>query len=141
MSTSPTPSKSPSKSPSPTPCAARGTTPSPARAAPASESAHVNAVTLRGRLAAEAEARDLPSGDLLLTFRLVVDRPASPDRQRRQVDTIDCAAWSARVQRSVRSWSAGETVTVEGHLRRRFRRSDSGPTSRVEVEVTKARRR
>ncbi|HEX2175066.1 MAG TPA: single-stranded DNA-binding protein [Nocardioidaceae bacterium] len=110
------------------------------QASPAAETAHVNAVTLRGRLAAEPEERDLPSGDLLLTFRLVVDRPASPGRQRRQVDTIDCAAWSGRVQRTVRSWNAGETVTVEGHLRRRFRRSDSGPTSRVEVEVTRGRR-
>jgi single-strand DNA-binding protein len=111
-----------------------------AQPAPAAETTHVNAVTLRGRLAAEPEERDLPSGDLLLTFRLVVDRPASPARQRRQVDTIDCAAWSGRVQRTVRSWGAGEVVTVEGHLRRRFRRSDSGPTSRVEVEVARARR-
>ncbi len=101
---------------------------------------HVNAVTLCGRLAAAPESRELPSGDLLLTFRLVVDRPPVPDRQRRQVDTIDCAAWSGRVQRTVRSWTAGDVVTVDGHLRRRFRRCEGGPTSRVEVEVTKARR-
>lgn len=102
--------------------------------------AHVNTVVLLGRLAAEPEAREMPSGDLLLTFRLVVDRPGLPAHRRRQVDTIDCAAWSARVQRSVRSWRAGETVSVEGHLRRRFRRSEAGATSRVEVEVTRARR-
>jgi single-strand DNA-binding protein len=101
---------------------------------------HVNAVTLSGRLAAEPEPRELPSGDLLLVFRLVVDRPPTAGQQRRQVDTIDCAAWSGRVQRSVRSWTAGDTVTVDGHLRRRFRRSADGPTSRVEVEVTRARR-
>jgi hypothetical protein len=40
----------------------------------------------------------------------------------------------------VRSWVADNTVSVEGHLRRRFRRSEAGPTSRVEVEVTRARR-
>jgi len=102
--------------------------------------AHVNTVCLLGRLAADPEPRDLPSGDLLLTFRLVVDRPDTAARQRRQVDTIDCAAWTGRVQRSVRSWSAGDVVSVEGHLRRRFRRSEAGATSRVEVEVTKARR-
>ena len=101
---------------------------------------HVNAVTLTGRLAAEPAPREMPSGDLLLAFRLVVDRAPSAGQQRRQVDTIDCAAWSGRVQRSVRSWAAGEIVTVEGHLRRRFRRSADGATSRVEVEVTKARR-
>ncbi|MDQ4008243.1 MAG: single-stranded DNA-binding protein [Actinomycetota bacterium] len=105
-----------------------------------SPSAHLNAVSLSGRLAAEPEARDLPSGDLLLTFRLVVDRPAVPGDRRRRVDTIDCAAWSGRVQRSVRAWSAGDVVSVEGQLRRRFRRGDAGATSRVEVEVTRARR-
>ncbi len=107
---------------------------------PVVQTPHVNAVTLSGRLAAQPERRDLPSGDLLLVFRLVVDRPPIAGQQRRQVDTIDCAAWSGRVQRSVRSWTAGDTVTVEGHLRRRFRRSAGGTTSRVEVEVTKARR-
>jgi single-strand DNA-binding protein len=118
------------------------TSPSPAPVPPetAPGPAHVNAVSLTGRLAADPEARELPSGDLLLTFRVVVDRPAAAAAGRRQVDTIDCAAWSGRVQRTVRSWTAGETVSVEGHLRRRFRRSEAGPTSRVEVEVTRARR-
>jgi single-strand DNA-binding protein len=106
----------------------------------AAHPAHANTVTLRGRLAAAPECRRLPSGDLLLTFRVVVDRPATPGQQRRQVDTIDCAAWSARVQRTVGSWEGGQTVLVEGHLRRRFRRTEGGPVSRVEVEVTKARR-
>jgi single-strand DNA-binding protein len=101
---------------------------------------HANTVTLVGRLAAAPEPRELPSGDLLLTFRVVVDRPPTPGRQRRQVDTIDCAAWSGRVQRTVRPWEGGQTVMVEGHLRRRFRRTAGGPVSRVEVEVTRARR-
>jgi single-strand DNA-binding protein len=118
------------------------TSPSPAPDPPetASGPTHVNEVSLTGRLAADAEPRELPSGDLLLTFRVVVDRPATAVGGRRQVDTIDCAAWSGRVQRTVRSWVAGDTVSVEGHLRRRFRRSEAGPTSRVEVEVTRARR-
>jgi single-strand DNA-binding protein len=113
---------------------------SPAKPEAVASTTHVNAVTLSGRLAAEPEPREMPSGDLLLVFRLVVDRPPGAVQQRRQVDTIDCAAWSGRVQRSVRSWSAGDIVTVEGHLRRRFRRSPGGAISRVEVEVTKARR-
>jgi single-strand DNA-binding protein len=115
-------------------------TPGATSAESASDPAHVNAVTLTGRLAADPEPRDMPSGDLLLTFRLVVDRPGVPGAHRRQVDTIDCAAWTGRVQRTVRSWHAGDIVSVEGHLRRRFRRSEAGPTSRFEVEVTRARR-
>jgi single-strand DNA-binding protein len=112
----------------------------PAKSEAASGPTHVNTVNLLGRLAADPEARDLPSGDLLLTFRVVVDRADTAAGQRRQVDTIDCAAWTGRVQRTVQSWSAGDVVSVEGHLRRRFRRSAGGAVSRVEVEVTKARR-
>lgn len=100
---------------------------------------HHNSVALLGRLADVPEERELPSGDLLLTFRLVIDRPTRSGQGRRQVDTIDCAAWSTRVQRSVRAWSAGDLVTVEGRLRRRFLRGSVG-ISRIEVEVTRARR-
>ena len=107
---------------------------------PGRDATHVNAVTLCGRLGAPPQSRDLPSGDLLLTFRLVIDRPPTPGEHRRRVDTIDCTAWTARVQRSVRSWEEGDVVMVEGHLRRRFLRSTSTPVSRVEVEVVRARR-
>jgi single-strand DNA-binding protein len=113
------------------------TTPQASKDSPAG---HRNAVTLCGRLPAEPEPRELPSGDVLLTFRLVVDRPPERGESRRRVDTIDCAVWSGRVQRTVRSWGAGDIVSVEGHLRRRFRRFEGGATSRVEVEVIRARR-
>lgn len=101
---------------------------------------HVNEVTLHGRLAAAPGSRELPSGDVLLTFRLIVDRPRAPGETRRRVDTIDCAAWSARAQRTVRGWRAGDAVRVEGQLRRRFRRTEHGSVSRVEVEVLRAKR-
>lgn len=100
---------------------------------------HCNEVRLRGRMSAAAESRELPSGDVVVTFRIIVDR-APPDSPRRRVDTIDCAAWTGRVQRSALTWQAGELVEVSGALRRRFRRSATGATSRVEVEVARARR-
>ncbi|MDQ3423318.1 MAG: single-stranded DNA-binding protein [Actinomycetota bacterium] len=101
---------------------------------------HRNEVVLQGRLAAAAEHRELPSGDQLLSFRIIVDRERDRTDVPRRVDTIDCVAWSARTQRSVRGWAAGDLVSVEGAVRRRFRRSDQGPLSRVEVEVRRARR-
>ncbi len=106
--------------------------------------AHRNEVALTGRVSACPQARELPSGDVLMTFRLIVDRdPPSAGRQpgRRQVDTIDCAVWTARAQRAVRSWQPDDVVEIEGALRRRFRRTPGGSISRVEVEVHKARRR
>lgn len=102
-----------------------------------------NEVRLVGRLAAEPEARELPSGDLVVTFRLVVARPPSVRRAVRSptVDTVDCTAWRRGVQRTVAAYAPGDVVEVNGSLRRRFWRGPSGPASRTEVEVTAARRR
>lgn len=103
----------------------------------------VNEVLLRGRVSAAPAERTLPSGDLIMTIRIVVDRPPQRSRQpvsRQRVDAIDCVVWNGRVQRSVRAWQPGDEVQVEGAIRRRFFRASAGAVSRVEVEVTKARR-
>ncbi|WP_205472154.1 single-stranded DNA-binding protein [Nocardioides sp. SYSU D00038] len=103
------------------------------------EPEHANEVRLVGRLAAEPEVRELPSGDTVWTFRLVVGRPRAEVRGRQSVDTLDCAAWTPRVQRSVAAWSAGDVVEVSGSMRRRFFRASGATASRVEVEVTRGR--
>jgi len=104
---------------------------------------HANEVHLVGRLAAEPVSRGLPSGDLLLTFRVIVARERTTRTAAARsatVDTIDCAAWTKVAQRSVRAWEPGDVVEVRGALRRRFWRSPHGPSSRSEVEVSSARR-
>ena len=105
----------------------------------------VNTVHLRGRLAAAPEARELPSGDALVTLRLVVPRPAGRRRATLSgravtVDTIDCSVWAAALRRRVLRWDEGDQVAVEGSLRRRFWRGPGGARSRYDVEVVKARR-
>jgi len=104
----------------------------------------VNEVRLVGRLAAAPEQRGLPSGDVLVVFRVVVDRVEPADRRGaragRSVDTIDCAGWRGDVRRVVSAWRPGDTVEVRGALQRRFWRGPYGPTSRYEVAVSKARR-
>ncbi len=103
------------------------------------ENHHVNRVLLVGRVSAEPELRSLPSGDPLWTARVVVSRHPPTQSTRRVVDTVDCAAWTARVQRSVSRWRAGDLVEVEGSLRRRFYGPAGQKASRVEVEVGRAR--
>jgi single-strand DNA-binding protein len=96
----------------------------------------MNAVRLSGRVSAAPEARMLPSGDEVVSFRLVVPRsPAARRRSRQRVDTIECSAWTARLRRSVRRLEAGDAVTVTGELRRRFTRGASGPMSWVNVDL------
>lgn len=100
------------------------------------EAGSCNEVILRGRVGAEAQERVLPSGDCIVTARLIVDRDAhSLKRSSQRVDTIDCVAWTTRVQRSMRRWGQGDQVEVRGSMRRRFFRTPGGPASRVEVEI------
>ncbi|MGH3987680.1 MAG: single-stranded DNA-binding protein [Actinomycetes bacterium] len=116
----------------------------PRRAGPAP--AHLNEVHLVGRLAATPVHRELPSGDLLVQFRLVVDRaPLGRPRPGQAgrgptIDTLDCAAWRKDVQRTMAGARPGDLIDVSGSLRRRFWRAATGPASRTEVEVVKARR-
>lgn len=102
-----------------------------------------NEVALVGRLAAEAVQRELPSGDVLTSWRLVVDRPARrvPEGTRPQtVDTLECVTFAAAVARTATRWQPGDIVSVEGALRRRFWQTPVGAQSRCEVEVVKAKR-
>ena len=102
-----------------------------------------NEVVLVGRVGATPEQRELPSGDVLVSFRLVVDRPprSVPEGVRPVlVDTLDCITWAAGLQRTVSGWQPGDVVRVEGALRRRFWRAGAGAASRCEVEVVRAKR-
>ena len=51
----------------------------------------LNDLLLRGRVSAEATKKELPSGDKVVEFRLIVTRT-----EREGVDTLDIAAWSAK---------------------------------------------
>ncbi|WP_375482920.1 single-stranded DNA-binding protein [uncultured Jatrophihabitans sp.] len=95
-----------------------------------------NCVFLRGRLADEPVLRELPSGDLLATFRLTVDRRPGG---RVKVDSIDCVSTRVRVHRSVVAAAPGDRLEIRGSLQRRFWRSPAGPTSRYAVDVTTVR--
>ncbi|WP_309648175.1 single-stranded DNA-binding protein [Nocardioides sp.] len=99
----------------------------------------VNEVRLVGRISQEPESRELPSGDTIWTFRVVVPRAPAAVRPHQSVDALECVVWSGRLKRSVRGWHAGDVVEVSGQLRRRFYRGGGAPVSRVEVEVCAGR--
>jgi single-strand DNA-binding protein len=99
----------------------------------------VNVVRLVGRLSSPPREVVLPSGDTLCSFRVVVGRPVGhPSSQR--VDALECSSVLGRVRRSASAWQVGDVVEVEGAIRRRFFRTPTGAASRVEVEVSSARR-
>jgi single-strand DNA-binding protein len=100
---------------------------------------HDNRVSVTGRVSGAAVARTMPSGDEMVTWRIVIDRPETAGRGPGH-DVLDCVAWSARLRRGALGWAQGDIVTLEGALRRRFWRSPGGLQSRCEIEVTWGRR-
>ncbi len=102
-----------------------------------------NDVVLIGRVSAEPTPRVLPSGDELLSWRLVVSRDQAAKAARANaptIDTIDCIAYKAAVRRLAARCVGGEVLEVHGALRRRFWRGANGLASRYEVEVFTAKR-
>ncbi len=102
-----------------------------------------NEVVLRGRLTAEPVERALPSGDVIVTFRVSVARVGRTPltaRSRQSADWVDCVAAGTRVRRSVAAWSVGDHVVVEGALRRRFYRAAGAAATRLELEAARVRR-
>lgn len=89
----------------------------------------LNDCLLRGRVSAPATDRELPSGEHVVEFRLIVKRDS-----REGVDTLDIAAWSSKARRTALSLKAGEWVEVSGAIRRRFWQAPTGAASRWQVE-------
>lgn len=100
-----------------------------------------NTVALCGRVSSAPLERELPSGDTIITFRVVLARDRTPmtAKSKQSSDWVDCVAWGGRVRRSVAAWRLDDVVEIEGALRRRFFRADGRTSTRVEVEVLRGR--
>ena len=90
----------------------------------------LNDCLLRGRVSALATDRELPSGEHVVEFRLIVSRI-----EREGVDTLDIAAWSGKSRRTALSLKAGEWVEIAGSIRRRFWQGPAGLASRWQIEA------
>ena len=98
----------------------------------------VNEVRLVGKVSALSEPHLLPSGDSVVTLRLVVPRAVRRPR-RPSVDTIDVACWTPDTQLDAVTVGVDGDAEVVGSLRRRFFRGPGGPQSRYEVEARSVR--
>lgn len=95
----------------------------------------LNDLLLRGRISAAALEKELPSGDKLVEFRLIVSR-----ERRDGVDTLDIGAWSAKSRRMALSLKPDEWIEVSGAVHRRFWRGAGGLASRWQVEAVEISR-
>ena len=95
----------------------------------------LNDVLLRGRVSREAVEKELPSGDKVVEFRLIVSR----DKQS-GVDTLDIGSWNAKSRRTALSLVADEWVGISGSIHRRFWSGPAGLASRWQVEAVEISR-
>jgi single-strand DNA-binding protein len=95
----------------------------------------LNDLLLRGRVSAPATVKELPSGDKVVEFRLIITRS-----DREGVDTLDIAAWSAKSRKSALSLKADEWIEISGSVHRRFWQAPTGLASRWQVEAVEISR-
>lgn len=78
----------------------------------------LNKVILMGRLTADPELRQTPSGVSSCRFSVAIDRPyKSKDTGERQADFIRVTAWRQTAEFVSRYFSKGRMIIVEGSLR------------------------
>ena len=90
----------------------------------------LNDLLIRGRVSAAATSKELPSGDKVVEFRLIVTR-----ENREGVDTLDIAAWSAKSRKTALTLKPDQWVEISGSIHRRFWQSPGGLASRWQVEA------
>lgn len=102
---------------------------------------HVNEIRIRGRVSGGPRRRQLPSGEDVVSVRVVVPRlaragPKGGTRSRVPVDTIECVARTGSPQAVMAALTGDDHVLVAGALRRRFWRVGGSVASMFQIEVT-----
>jgi single-strand DNA-binding protein len=101
------------------------------------ESEYLNEVTLIGRLSGSPTEKNLPSGDKVVEFRVVIPRKDKLSKSKKgMVDTIDIAAWSAINRKIAMKLNEHSWIAITGSIRRRFWQSPTGLASRWQVEAS-----
>jgi single-strand DNA-binding protein len=95
----------------------------------------LNDVLLRGRVSQQAVEKQLPSGDKVVEFLLIVTRDKQPG-----VDTLDIGSWSSKSRRTALSLAPHEWIEISGSIHRRFWSGPGGLASRWQVEAVEISR-
>jgi single-stranded DNA-binding protein len=98
---------------------------------------HRNEVYLVGEIITVPEERTFADGRDVVTFRLDV-RAESDARPIR--DSFDITVANPRTRKAALNWNTGDTVEVEGVVRRKFHRVAAGSRAFVVIEAGRAKR-
>ncbi|MGH2663756.1 MAG: single-stranded DNA-binding protein [Actinomycetota bacterium] len=94
----------------------------------------VNVVVLAGRLSANPEFTEMPSGDTVARLRVQV-----PEAEKR-VLPVPVAVWDRSARKRCERLGKGDAVMIRGHLVRRFFRGQGGGRSHMEVVASEVKK-
>lgn len=99
-----------------------------------------NRIILVGRLVADPELRQTPTGLNVTSFTIAVDRAFGSRDGERQTDFIDLVAWRQTAEFICRYFSKGRVILVEGSLQTRTYTDKNDQKRKAwEVQVDNAR--
>ncbi len=95
----------------------------------------LNKIFLMGRLVADPESRQTPSGVAVTTFRIAVDRDfKNKETGERETDFVTIVTWRSTAEFVSRYFTKGRMVVVEGRLQiRPYTDRDGNKRSATEV--------
>ena len=94
---------------------------------------NLNKVILGGRLTADVELKQTPSGVSVCTFSLAINRKTGKD-QEQKTDFIDCQAWRQTAEFIFRYFRKGSSICIVGSIQKRSWKDQQGNT-RYATEV------
>lgn len=87
-----------------------------------------NHVILTGRLTADPELRQTPSGTFVCRFSLAVQRKYNKNSKERETDFIDVEAWKGNAEFISKYFRKGELMDISGRLKTSRWKDDKGDT-------------
>jgi single-strand DNA-binding protein len=94
---------------------------------------NINKVILGGRLTADPELKQTPSGVPVLSFSLAVNRRTGKD-QEQKTDFIECQAWRQTAEFISRYFRKGSSLCIVGNIQKRSWKDQQG-NNRYATEV------
>lgn len=94
---------------------------------------NLNKVILGGRLTADVELKQTPSGVSVCTFSLAINRKTGKD-QEQKTDFIECQAWRQTADFISRYFRKGSSICIVGSIQKRSWKDQQGNT-RYATEV------
>lgn len=90
-----------------------------------------NKAILVGRLTADPELKQTPSGVSVTSFSLAVNRAYTPKGGERQTDFIDIVAWRNTAEFICKHFSKGKAILVDGSIQTRTYVDKNGQNRRA----------